>query len=150
MKLSIVAAALSLLAAPAFADGHAGPSGDVEAGEAAFNRQCVACHVVVDADGNKLAGRSAKTGPNLYAIANRQAGIVEGFRYGKSMVEAGEAGLMWDEASFVPYVQDPNDFLRTFLDNKRARGKMAFKVRAEEDAINMYAYLYSLAPPAAE
>jgi cytochrome c len=145
MKSSIFAAAFALLAAPAFAES---PTGDAAAGEEAFNRQCVACHVVIDDEGNKLAGRNAKTGPNLYALALRQAGTVDGFRYGKSMIEAGEAGLAWDEASFVPYVQDPNDFLRTFLDNKRARGKMAFKVREEADAINLYAYLYSLAPPA--
>lgn len=140
MKILAYASAMTLLAAPAFAGGHA--SGDAAAGEEAFNRQCVACHVVVDEEGNKLAGRNARTGPNLYALAGRQAGTVEDFRYGKSIVKAGaEAGLMWSEEAFVAYVQDPTGYLREVLDDKKARGKMAYKVRKEEDAANLYAYL---------
>ena len=57
---------------------------------------------------------------------------------------------MWDEANFVGYTMDPTGWLRETLDNRRARGKMAFQVRAEEDALNLYAYLYSLAPPVME
>ena len=148
MKHLSIALAAGLLAAPAFADSHsAAPTGDAAAGEAAFN-QCQTCHVVVNDAGETLAGRNAKTGPNLYAIAGRQAGSVEGFRYSTAMVDAGEGGLMWDEASFVGYVQDPTAWLREHLDDNRARGKMAFKVRKEEDAVNLWAYLHSLAPPA--
>ncbi|MEM1064325.1 MAG: cytochrome C [Pseudomonadota bacterium] len=142
-KLSIAAAITLLGAAPAFAEGHA--SGDAAAGEQAFS-QCQTCHVVVDAEGNTLAGRNARTGPNLYAVSGKQAGIVEGFRYSDSIVEAGEAGLVWDEENFVAYVQDPTGFLREYLDDNRARGKMAYKVREEADAVNLYAYLASLAP----
>ena len=146
MRLTTYAAAATLLAAPAFAEAHL-PSGDVAAGEDQFNSQCVTCHVVVAPDGEKLAGRNARTGPNLYGVAMRQAGTVEGFRYSDSMVEAGEQGMVWDEANFVPYVQDPTGHLREVLDDRRARGKMAYKVRSEEDAVNLYAYLHSLAPP---
>ena len=142
-------AAATVLAAPAFADGHAA-TGDAAAGEEAFNKQCVTCHVVADADGNTLAGKKAKTGPNLYDIAGQQAGIAD-FRYGKDIVAAGaDLGLVWNEENFVAYVQDPTNFLREFTDNKRARGKMTYKVRKEEDAINIYAYLFSLEPEAAE
>lgn len=141
---SVYAALFAVAAAPVLADGHA--SGDAAAGEAAFNKQCVACHVIVDDAGKKLGGKNGKSGPNLYNVANRQSGIVEGFRYGKSIVEAGEAGLIWDEANFVAYVQDPTKYLREVLDNKRARGKMSYKVRKEEDAVNLYAYLAQFAP----
>lgn len=144
MKTTLSAAALALFAAPAFADGHA--SGDAAAGEEQFARQCVACHVVVNDDGETLAGRNAQTGPNLYAIAGRTIGSVEGFRYSDSILELGEAGEVWSEELFVGYVQDPTAWLREVLDNRRARGKMAYKVRAEEDALNLYAYLASLAP----
>ena len=140
----ILALALSCAAAPALAGGHAG-SGDPAAGEEAF-KQCIACHVVVTDDGEKLAGRNAKTGPNLYGIAGRQAGTVDGFRYGKDIVTAGEEGLVWTEETFVAYVQDPTPYLREVLDNRRARGKMAYKVRSEEDALNLYAYLASIGP----
>jgi cytochrome c len=136
----IYAAAAALLAAPAFADGHAA-TGDAAAGEEQFNRQCVACHIVANADGEVLAGRSARTGPNLYALAGRQLGIVEDYRYGDSIVELGETGQVWTEEAFVDYVQDPTGWLREALDNNRARGKMAYRVRDPEEALNMYAYL---------
>lgn len=142
-KFSLAVVAGFLMAGPAFAGGHA--SGDAAAGEAAFS-QCQTCHVVVDGEGNTLAGRNARTGPNLFAVSGRTAGTVEGFRYSPSIVEAGEAGLVWDEESFVAYVQDPTGFLRTYLDDNRARGKMSYKVRDEADAVNLYAYLASLAP----
>ncbi len=142
MKTLKIAAALSVLAAPAFADGHAA-TGDAAAGEEQFNRQCVACHVVMDDSGEVLAGRNAKTGPNLYGVAGRQLGIVEDFRYGESIVELGETGVVWTEETFVGYVQDPTDWLREQLENRRARGKMAYQVRKEEEAIDLYAFLAS-------
>ena len=80
-SLAIVAA--TVLAAPAFADGHSvdlTATGDVDAGEAAF-RQCVSCHVVMNEAGDTLAGRAAKTGPNLYGIIGGQFGTVEDYRY---------------------------------------------------------------------
>ena len=140
MKTFKFAAALSVIAAPVFADGHAA-SGDAAAGEEQFNRQCVACHVVQDDTGEILAGRNAKTGPNLYGLAGRALGSVEGFRYGDSIVELGEMGEVWTEENFVGYVQDPTDWLREKLENRRARGKMAYQVRKEEEAIDLYAFL---------
>ena len=140
MTKFIYAAAAALLAAPAFADGHAA-TGDAAAGEEQFNRQCVACHIVADADGEVLAGRNARTGPNLYGLAGRQLGSIEDFRYGDSIVELGETGTVWTEEAFVGYVQDPTGWLRETLDNNRARGKMAYRVRDEGEAINIYAYL---------
>ncbi|WP_226780031.1 c-type cytochrome [Oceaniglobus trochenteri] len=134
--------AAGLLATPVLAESHV--SGDAAAGEDAF-RQCISCHVVQNDDGETLAGRNAKTGPNLYGVAGRQAGMAEGYRFGKSMKEAGEKGLEWTEEHFVAYVMDPTAYLREFLDDSKARGKMAFKVRKEEDAVNIYAYLASLA-----
>ncbi len=143
MKAFLMTAAATLVAGTAFAGGHA--SGDPDAGEAAF-RQCQSCHVVADADGNVLAGRAAKTGPNLFGLPGRTAGTVEGFRYGKDLVAAGEGGLVWDEATFVAYTQDPTGFLRETLDNSKARSKMTFKLRKEEDAVNLWAYIASVSP----
>ncbi len=143
MKQISIVAALSLAATPLFAESHGG--GDAAAGEEAFS-QCQTCHVVVDDEGNTIAGRKSKTGPTLYGIIGSQAGIVEGFRDGKSLVAAGEAGLVWDEENFVAYVQDPKAFLRTYLDDKKARSKMSYKVREEADAINLYAFLASIGP----
>ena len=140
-KTFLAAAATIVFGGAAWADGHA--TGDAAAGEAAF-RQCISCHVVVNDAGETLAGRNARTGPNLYAIAGRAAGSVEGFRYSPSLSAANEAGLVWDEAAFVAYVQDPTGYLREALDDSSARGAMAFRVRSEEDALNLFAYIDSL------
>jgi cytochrome c len=129
-----------LLAGPALAQDM---SGDPAEGERAF-RQCQTCHVVADADGNVLAGRNAKTGPNLYGIIGQQAGTAEDFAYSDELVAAGESGLVWDEATFVEYVQDPTAFLRAHSGNSSARSKMTFRVRSEDDAKNLAAYIASL------
>ena len=71
--------------------------------------------------------------------------MVGGYRYGKSIIVAGaKNSLIWTEETFVGYVQNPKEFLRAFLDDSKARAKMSYKVRKEEDARNVYAYLFSL------
>lgn len=145
MNRSTLVAVACLLAGPAFADSHAGP-GDAAAGEASFSK-CQSCHVVQNDAGETLAGRSGKTGPNLFGVIGRQAGSLDGFRYRKSIVEAGEAALVWDAETLAAYLQDPNDFLRTTLDDKRARSGMAFRVQSEEEAQNLAAFLASFSEP---
>ncbi len=140
----IVAVALAAAAPAAFADAHLG-SGDPAAGEAAFN-QCATCHVVENEAGEVLAGRAAKTGPNLYGVIGRTAGTLDGFRYQKGIVDAGEKGLVWDAAQITAYLQDPTAFLREFTGDNRARSGMAFKVRSEEEAANLAAFIASLGP----
>lgn len=139
MRALQFSAAAILLATSAQADGHL--SGDAAAGEAAFGRQCVSCHVVVDESGTTLAGRNARTGPNLYGIPGGVPGTVADFRYGDSIVAAGEAGAIWTEADFVAYTQDPTGWLRDTLGDNRARSKMSFRVRDAQDAADIYAYL---------
>ena len=140
-KYAAGAALAVLLSAPAFAQDA---TGDAAAGEEAFS-QCVSCHVVVDGSGETLAGRNAKTGPNLYGVAGRAVGAVEDFRYGDGIIKANEMGLTWTEENFVAYVQDPTGGLRAATADTRARGKMSDRVRDEADALNLYAYLASLA-----
>ncbi|ABV95280.1 cytochrome c2 [Dinoroseobacter shibae DFL 12 = DSM 16493] len=144
MKLTIVAAAtlmLTSMSAPVLADDLAA-TGDAAEGEKAF-RQCQSCHVVQDADGNTLAGRAAKTGPNLYGVSGRTAGSVEDFRYSDLLLAANEQGVVYDEATFVAYLQDPTGYMQE-VTGTGERGKMSFRVRKEEDAVNLYAYIKSL------
>jgi cytochrome c len=62
------------------------------------------------------------------------------------LVAAGEAGLVWDEAHFLEFVQDPKAFLRTYLDDTKAKSKMSFKLKkGGEDVL---AYLISVSPAA--
>ena len=74
---------------------------------------------------------------------------VEGFNYSDALVAYGEAGAVWDEVSFVGYVQDPTAFLREALDDNRARSKMAYQVRDEGQATDLYAYLARFSADAA-
>ena len=147
MKTLVTTALLALgataLSGPAFAGGHLAATGDASEGEKAF-RQCQSCHVVVNDAGETLAGRASKTGPNLYNIAGRTPGSVEGFRYGKDTASLADSDVVFDEATFVAYVQDPTAWLREVTGNSKARSKMAYKVRKEEDALNLYAFLQSL------
>jgi cytochrome c len=142
MKLTLsMFAAATLLAAPAFAEG------DAAKGERVFN-QCQTCHVVANEAGEVLAGRNAKTGPNLYGVIGRTAGSYPDFEYGESIVAAGAAGLVWDEAQMTEYLADPTAFWKKTLDDPSARSMMAFKLRKPEDAANVVAYIASLAPAA--
>ena len=150
MKTLVTTTILALgLSGAAFADGHLAASGDAAEGESAF-KQCQSCHVVADADGNVLAGRKAKTGPNLYGVVGRAPGAVEDFRYGKDLASLAESDIVFDEANFVAYVQNPKDWLQEATGNDKARSKMSYRVRKEEDALNLYAYIKSLDPAMAE
>ncbi|MDA8746860.1 c-type cytochrome [Litoreibacter sp.] len=140
--LTIATLGLTLLAAPAFADGHA--SGDAEAGEKVF-KKCKSCHMIV-ADDDTVIQKGGKTGPNLYGLFDRQLGAVEGFKYSKHLAAAGEADLKWNEAEFVEWVADPKAFLKDRLDDSKAKSKMSFKLKDADDAANIWAYLVSVGP----
>lgn len=116
-------------------------AGDAEAGKKLFEQRCRACHMIQADDGTPIQ-KGGKTGPNLYAVIGRTAGSEEGYRYKDSVVEAGQKGLVWDEASFTAYVQDPTAFLKEYLDDGGARSGMTFKLR--EGAEDVYAYLASV------
>ncbi len=147
MKYLAIAMAASLLAAPAFAQMDvSGLQGDPAAGEEQFGRQCVACHVVVNEEGETLAGRNAQTGPNQYGLPYRVMGSQEDFRYSDALVALGEEGRLWTQEDFVGYVQDPTGWLREATGDDRARGKMAYMVRSEEEAYDLFAYLASVGP----
>ncbi len=136
-------AALAMMAAPALAQ-------DIEAGKKVFN-QCQTCHVVANEAGETLAGKNAKTGPNLYGLNGRVAGTQADFKgYGDSIVALGASGFTWNEADFAVYVADPAKFLKDKLGDKAAKSKMSFKLKKPEDAANVWAFITSLAPaPAA-
>jgi cytochrome c len=144
-KLTALAVLSSVLAAPAFA------AGDAEAGAKVFNK-CQTCHVVQNEAGETLAGKNAKTGPNLYGIVGRAAGTYPEFKYGESIVALGASGFTWTEADLVAYVADPAKFLKEKSGDSKAKSKMVFKLTNETEAANVAAFLatFSAAPAAAE
>lgn len=110
--------------------------GDAAAGEKVF-KKCSSCHAVGE-------GAKNKVGPMLNGIIGRNAGSVDGFKYGKDLVKAGEAGLVWSEDEMFEYLADPRKYLRAKLDNKKAKSKMAYKLKKEKDRRNVIAYLKSI------
>lgn len=128
----LIATGIILLGTGAMAEG------DVAKGEKAF-KKCKACHAI--ANGDDVIFKGGKTGPNLYGIVGRQAGTYEGYKYNKSIIAAGEAGLIWDEALLISYIQDPKGFLKEYLDDPSAKAKMTFKLKKPDDVV---AYLASL------
>lgn len=128
--------------------GTPGLAADAVRGERLF-RDCLACHSVIDETGAPVA-RGGRTGPNLFGVIGRHAGSVPDFHYSTSMVAAGKSGLRWNEADFVVYVKDATAFLRDYLNDPDARGKMAYKLRDSEKARDVWAYLGTIASPKAE
>ncbi|MFW8633410.1 c-type cytochrome [Cribrihabitans pelagius] len=136
MKSLFSAAILGLLATPVLAEG------DAAKGEKEFSK-CKACHTIASDSGDVIV-KGGKTGPNLWGVAGRTAGTVEGFNYGDDLVAAGESGLTWTEENFVAYAADPRGFLREYTGNSKAKSKMSFRLR--KGAEDIYAFLASNGP----
>ena len=113
---------------------------DIENGEKLFKR-CAACHQV---------GGAAKNGagPILTDVIGRTAGSVDGFNYSKWMRKAGDAGLVWDQDSIIEYIKHPTKYLRAYLGESKAKARMSFRLKKEEDRRDVVAYLatFSAAP----
>jgi len=106
---------------------------DAETGEFVF-KKCKSCHQV---------GPNAKhrSGPILNGVVDRAAGTAEGFKYRKDILAASAMGLVWDEEHLLEYLIDPTNFLRTYLDDPKARSAMSFKLRDEQDRRDVIAFL---------
>jgi cytochrome c len=116
----ILAAIVSGLAAPAFAQG------DPEDGEKVF-RKCKACHQIG-------AGSVNRVGPVLTGVVGRPIASVEDFSYSDAFQEQAETGMVWDEGNLTAYLTNPKEFI--------PGNKMAFAgLRKEEDVQNVLAYL---------
>ena len=98
---------------------------DAAAGETVFNK-CKVCHIA-DEDKNKI-------GPSLKGVIGRTAGIHPDFKYSNAMVQAGEGGLVWDDANLTTYLHDPKAMVKGT--------KMAFAgLKKDDDVANVIAYL---------
>lgn len=105
-------------------------AGDAEKGEKDY-KKCKACHMI--ANGDEVLFKGGKTGPNLYGIVGRTAGAYEDFRYGDSIVAAGQAGLVWTEETLTAYITNPKEFLKETTGDAGAKSKMTFKMKNGED-----------------
>jgi cytochrome c2 len=134
---------LSALAVTTLFSGQIATAQDVDAGKKIF-KKCKACHKV---------GESAKNGvgPNLNDIVGRIVGSAEGYKYSKTFKAANAAGLVWDQASIAEYIANPKDYMKAALDDPKAKPKMAFKLKNEQQGKDVAAYVASFsAAPAAD
>ena len=98
----------------------------IEAGEKVF-KKCAACHKVGE-------GAKHATGPILNGIINHPAGAIEGYKYSKAMLEAGEGGMVWDDETLHDYLEKPNAVV--------PKTKMTFAgLKKSEDRDAVIAYL---------
>ncbi len=85
---------------------HANPEqfsgGNAEDGKRVAAKLCVVCH-------SFKKGGKVVFGPNLFDIAGKPAGAIEGYRYSKALKES---GLTWTDANLVGFLADPEQFLK--------------------------------------
>ena len=118
--------------------------GDAAEGEKIF-KKCRSCHTI--RNGDEVIFKGGKTGPNLYAVIGRVAGSTD-FKYSKSMVAAGKGGLIWTEDLIAEYVENPSAFLKTMMDDSKAKSKMTLKLK--KGGADVAAYLASVSPEIVE
>ena len=88
---------------------------------------CKACHAIGP-------GAKNKVGPHQNDLFGRVAGSLEGYKYSKAMIAAGEAGLVWTDESLAEYLRKPKDYVK--------KTKMAFGgLKKDKDIEAVLAYL---------
>ncbi len=99
---------------------------DLALGEKVY-KKCKACHAVGEGAKNKI-------GPQQNDLFGRVAGTAEGYKYSKAMIAAGEAGLIWTDASLTEYLKKPKAFV--------PKTKMSFSgLKKDEQIAAVIAYL---------
>lgn len=138
MKKALLATAAIMLTTPIAAQEA---TGNPDAGATQFDRNCIACHMIMNQEGDVLAGRNARIGPNLYGVVGAQPGSESEFSFSDALVRYGETGAIWTEENAVAFMQDPTGHVRAALDDPRARSTMAYRLRSEEVGRDVFAFL---------
>lgn len=127
----VLAAALAMI----LAGGSAFAGGDAAKGEKAF-KKCKSCH--------SLEAGKNKAGPSLAGIVGRKAAAADGYKYSASLKKAAAKGLAWDEESLENFLKNPKKFLREYLGDGKAKSKMVYKLKKDNDRNDLIAYLEKL------
>jgi cytochrome c2 len=90
---------VSLLGAALVWSASAHAAGDAAKGETLF-KQCKVCHAIGP-------GAKAGIGPEQNNLVGSKAGSRAGYNYSPAMKEAGEKGLVWDEANLNKFIENP-------------------------------------------
>jgi cytochrome c len=115
--------------------GGALAEGDVALGEQRFSERCGTCH--------SIGGEAAKNGPDLTNVIGRPAASVEGFKYSDGMIEAGQAGVVWDVETLTKFIAKPRSVVNG--------SNMSFTgYRDPADVAAVIAYLATFSTPPAQ
>lgn len=106
--------------------------GNAAKGKKVF-KKCTACH--------SLQAGKKKTGPSLAGVLGSKAGSVSGYKYSASLRKAGDKGLTWKEETLEGYLANPKKFVRKYLGDGKAKSKMVFKLKKDDDRDNVIAFL---------
>lgn len=106
---------------------------DAAKGEKVFKTRCVACHAVEQ-------GKN-KVGPSLFGVVGRKPGMVPGYKYSDSYHEAADKGLVWTLEAIAAYAEDPKAFIAKASGDPKAKSKMTFKLKPEDERNDVAAYL---------
>lgn len=105
--------------------------GDVQKGALIF-KQCKSCHQIGE-------GAENRVGPQLNGIFGRSAGSLEDVKYSKSMIRAGEDGLIWTEKTLDAYIENPKALVSKTrmsfrgISDPKERGDLLAYLRAYSD-----------------
>ena len=90
-------------------------------------KKCQACHEIGE-------GAKNRVGPQLNNIFGRSAGGLPGVKYSKSMIKAGEEGLVWNNETLNSFIENPKKLI--------VKTRMSFSgLRKEDDRKNLLLYL---------
>lgn len=137
MRLLPLAALAMLVAGPAFAGGH------VAKGEQIVHTKCKICHSIQN--GSDVILKGGKVGPNLFGVVGRTAGQLDGYWFSDTLTEAGDQGLVWDEAQIAAFTAGTKEFLKGYLGREEnVFSRMSYRVNDEDDRKAVAAYLATL------
>jgi cytochrome c2 len=104
-------------------------------GKDRYEFRCAQCHAI--------GGSAAKSGPDLTDIVGRPAAALEGFKYSPAMIEAGQAGVVWDLETLSKFIEKPRSVVNG--------SNMAFTgYREPADVAAVVAYIATFSAPTAQ
>ncbi len=139
MKEFVISTIVAFVTAVGVISSATAQEGNVEAGKKIF-RKCAACHSVGENAKNRV-------GPVLNGVVGRPAGSFAGYKYGTGVQAANAKGLIWSREELFKWLASPRNYLRDYLDDRKAKAKMAFRLKDEQQRRDVIAYLETLDGP---
>ncbi len=104
---------------------------DEDRGKKAYKR-CASCHTLTDKN---------LIGPGLEGLFGRKAGSVATYKYTDDFKALGEKGIIWNDASFVAFMQGTHAFIEKSLGTDKIKTKKLKFGLDKEQAEDLLIYL---------